>query len=326
MYIKIYLCAAILYFTLKLTLKHTKENMTISISILLLVILVPFVVGMLANCVPSQYGSSRSRQENRQPPTLLFHSVTDNGSLEQSHITTARLNRFLSYLHDQKYRALTVSEIVQQAENSDTNSSRSVALIFDDGFENFYLNALPLFDCYTMKATIFPVAGSLDSCSLWDTYKPQKQLTKKQVNLLADAGHEIGSHTLSHPDLVLLSDKELYRELSESKKILEDCTGRPVTSLSFPFGSWNARVWSCAQECGYIAAVAYRKHRQVKPPIIPATAAYAFDTVEDIIEKIEGARWFSNALTRRIIMPHFAKGTPVWRFRKTYDIFNYFRN
>ncbi len=299
--------------------------MTISISIILLVIVVPFVVGMLANCVPSQYGSSRSRQENRQPPALLFHSVTDNGSFEQSHVTAARLSRFLRYLHDQKYRTLTASETTQQAENTETNSSGSVALIFDDGFENFYLNALPLFDRYAMKASIFPVAGSLDSCSQWDTYKPQKQLTKKQVRFLADAGHEIGSHTLSHPDLVLLSDKELNRELSESKKILEDSTCKPVTSLSFPFGSWNKRVWNCAQECGYKVAVAYRKHRQVKPPIIPAKGVYAFDTVEDIIEKIERKQRFANALTRSIIMPNFAKGTPVWKFRKTYNIFNYFR-
>jgi peptidoglycan/xylan/chitin deacetylase (PgdA/CDA1 family) len=130
---------------------------------------------------------------------------------------------------------------------------------------------------------------------------------------------------MTHADLRMLYDKELYHELSESKKLLEDITGIPVRTISFPFGSLNKRVWEHAKKCGYEAAVAYRNHKQAKLPIFPITGVYKFDTVEDIIEKIEQRQTFSNARARSAVMPHFAKGTAVWKFRKTYSVFNVFR-
>ncbi len=291
--------------------------MTIILSVLIGLFVVPLLIGTVGLFVFS------GRKKIKTVPTLLFHSVTENSSLEQSHITGTNLERFLTYLHSNDYTVLTVSGAVRESTSCD--ASKRVVMTFDDGFENFFTQALPLFEQYGYKASVFPVVKSLDGYSTWDTYAPQKQLSREQVRLLADGGHEIGSHTLTHPDLVLLSEREFMFELSESKKILEDITGRNISTISFPFGSWNMKVWYCAQKCGYTAAVAYRKHSQVILPIVPAIGVYAFDTVDDIIEKVEENLRFSNARVRTAILPHFAKGTPVWKFRKSYDIFNYFR-
>ncbi len=286
--------------------------------------ILPLLIGVISLVTLSRGRRISGRQIRTCPiPVLLFHSVTETPSVELSYITKVTLEQFLSYLHTNGYTTRTAYDTAQHHEES--GDSPQAALIFDDGFENFYTLALPLFDRYACKASIFPVVNSLDTYSSWDTYAPQKQLSKEQVRLIAKAGHEIGSHTLTHPDLILLSDKDVLHELSESKKILEDITGKAITSLSFPFGSWNERVWQCARECGYKAAVAYRKHRAAIPPILPATGVYAFDTCEDIIEKIEKKLTFSNTSTRSAIMPHFAKGTPLWKFRRSYDIVNFFR-
>ncbi len=298
--------------------------MTLFFYILIGICILPLLIGVIALVTLSRGRSSPGGRIRTCPiPVLLFHSVTEASSVEQSTITKVTLEQLLSYLHTNGYTTRTVYDTAQHPEES--GDSPQVALIFDDGFENFYTLALPLFAHHACKASIFPVVNSLDTYSSWDTYAPQKQLSKEQVRLIAEAGHEIGSHTLTHPDLVLLSEKDLLHELSESKKILEDITGKAITSLSFPFGSWNKRVWQCAQECGYKAAVAYRKHRAAIPPILPATGVYAFDTCKDIIEKIEKKHTFSNTSTRSAIMPHFAKGTPMWKFRGSYDIVNFFR-
>jgi len=45
-------------------------------------------------------------------------------------------------------------------------------------------------------------------------------VTWDQWRQAAEQGHEIGSHSLSHPDLAELSDSELRRQLSESQKAM----------------------------------------------------------------------------------------------------------
>jgi peptidoglycan/xylan/chitin deacetylase (PgdA/CDA1 family) len=64
----------------------------------------------------------------------------------------------------------------------------------------------------------------------------------------------IGSHTLSHPNLLLLSMDEVRRELKESKRRLEQVSGKPVRHLSYPNGLWNDKIARIAKECGYETA------------------------------------------------------------------------
>lgn len=66
----------------------------------------------------------------------------------------------------------------------------------------------------------------------------------------------IGSHTMTHPNLLRLSDKEIIRELSESKELLEEITGSPVLHLSYPNGLGDERIADLARKCGYRSACA----------------------------------------------------------------------
>jgi hypothetical protein len=76
-------------------------------------------------------------------------------------------------------------------------------------------------------------------------------MTRAQLRELADDGHEVGSHTITHPDLAKLDDAALTRELQESKTLLEQIAGRPVTGIAYPFGSYDARVIETAKALGY---------------------------------------------------------------------------
>jgi peptidoglycan/xylan/chitin deacetylase (PgdA/CDA1 family) len=82
---------------------------------------------------------------------------------------------------------------------------------------------------------------------------------------MADAGIEIGSHTCSHLRLSLASKVELARELVESKRRLEDVTGREVRSFCYPFGrpeDLNETVRGAVVDAGYCSAVvAYNDSR-----------------------------------------------------------------
>ena len=75
------------------------------------------------------------------------------------------------------------------------------------------------------------------------------------LRALRAAGHEIGSHSLSHPLLPDCSDVELEREVYESKRELERECGGAISSFCYPNGSWDSRVLAAVRRAGYGRAV-----------------------------------------------------------------------
>jgi peptidoglycan/xylan/chitin deacetylase (PgdA/CDA1 family) len=79
-----------------------------------------------------------------------------------------------------------------------------------------------------------------------------------QVRRLSDEGFEIGSHTLTHPHLSRADDHQVQRELVGSRRRLEEMIGRPVTRLSYPYGSYDDRTVVAARDAGYSSACTSR--------------------------------------------------------------------
>jgi peptidoglycan/xylan/chitin deacetylase (PgdA/CDA1 family) len=76
---------------------------------------------------------------------------------------------------------------------------------------------------------------------------------------LVDAGLEIGAHTVNHPILASVSAAEAWREISESKRDLEQTLGRAVTLFAYPNGKpgkdYAVEHVRMVREAGYVAAV-----------------------------------------------------------------------
>jgi len=66
-----------------------------------------------------------------------------------------------------------------------------------------------------------------------------------------DRGVRIGSHAVSHPHLIRLSDSELRGELEDSKGEIEAELGRPCRELAYPYGEHDERVRAAARAAGY---------------------------------------------------------------------------
>jgi peptidoglycan/xylan/chitin deacetylase (PgdA/CDA1 family) len=193
-------------------------------------------------------------------------------------------------------------------------------LTFDDGLLDAYEHAFPLLERFGMKATFFPIAGAIGRRTDSDVFGPLRHASAEHLREIAARGHEIGSHSLTHADLTFLDREELERELRDSKRILEDILGHAVTSLSFPYGGWNDRVWQVARELGYERATVYRGRARIPEGLLPVLGVYAFDTVDDIMRKAVGDMGPSVATARSRLMPQFARGTPLWRFRSIYRV------
>jgi peptidoglycan/xylan/chitin deacetylase (PgdA/CDA1 family) len=85
-----------------------------------------------------------------------------------------------------------------------------------------------------------------------------KPLNWSQIKEMSDNGIEIGSHTVTHPYLTTMTDEAMKFELSDSKRLIEQHTGKQVKSIAYPAGAYDRRVQECARECGYEFGIAYK--------------------------------------------------------------------
>lgn len=84
-------------------------------------------------------------------------------------------------------------------------------------------------------------------------------MSSEQVRILADAGMEIGAHTLTHPILSRISSDHAWREISDSKRVLEEILGRGVNLFAYPNGvpeeDFSEKHIQMVRNAGFSAAV-----------------------------------------------------------------------
>lgn len=108
-----------------------------------------------------------------------------------------------------------------------------VTLTFDDGYRSAYEQVFPRLQQHQIEATFYIDTGSLGR---------DNRIDVPQLIEMSQAGHEIGSHTNSHPHLNLLDKPKIVRELVSSKRELEKILGHPVVHFAPPFGEANRDV------------------------------------------------------------------------------------
>lgn len=85
-------------------------------------------------------------------------------------------------------------------------------------------------------------------------------LSWAQVREMSEAGIEIGSHAVTHPVLTALDDDALDRELRESRRTIEQNTGKACDVIAYPVGgprAFDERVTAAARHSGYKLGVSY---------------------------------------------------------------------
>jgi peptidoglycan/xylan/chitin deacetylase (PgdA/CDA1 family) len=76
-------------------------------------------------------------------------------------------------------------------------------------------------------------------------------LSAVDLRTLADAGFEVGFHTLRHDPLPQLDDEALSRAMVEGRTELAAVPASPITMISYPHGKADGRVAQAACEAGY---------------------------------------------------------------------------
>jgi peptidoglycan/xylan/chitin deacetylase (PgdA/CDA1 family) len=198
-------------------------------------------------------------------PILMYHSISDDAPEDRDSYfaTTTAPQVFhdqMQFLHSEGYRTITLSEASRQLEsNTRPEIEKQVVITFDDGFEDFYLNAVPAMQRFGFTATMYLAT---DYVGKWtQRFKGRNCLTWSQVSELEAAGMSFGSHTVSHPQLYSIQMRQVENELRDSKKVIEDNLGHAIDSFCYPYAfpeqdkDFTSNVRQLLTHCGYSQGV-----------------------------------------------------------------------
>jgi peptidoglycan/xylan/chitin deacetylase (PgdA/CDA1 family) len=104
---------------------------------------------------------------------LMYHGVVKNQQLKLSvnHLSVVDFDTHISYLKN-NFDIVSLKEIFERSRSKIKSKRKTIAITFDDGYENNYTNAFPVLKKYNVPATIFVVAkGIVDASTiLWYDY------------------------------------------------------------------------------------------------------------------------------------------------------------
>ena len=230
---------------------------------------------------------------------LYYHSI----SKENRKAFARQLDSILRWTHP----------ISSDSTDNLLKGKRYVSITFDDGFVSVIQYAFPELIQRSIPATMFIPSGMLGKNPPWlaDTChkdKDEKIATEKQVMEMSKLpGITIGSHCVSHSDILTLSNSVASNEIKQSKIEIERIIGKPVGLLSFPHGNYNEYHVGVSKEAGYRRAFSISPVKAFANPnefIIGRTAANPTDwQIEFWLKIMGGYLWLPQSfiLKRRLI-------------------------
>ena len=136
---------------------------------------------------------------------------------------------------------------------------------YDDGVEQD-VRFVKLLNKYGLKGTFNLNFQLMAERFAWihESGMTVRRLSLDAARYLYD-GHEIASHTLTHPYLHDLTDEELFRQISEDKRLLEEHFGREVAGFGVPFDYYDDRIARCVESCGFAYGRMSEESRSFSP-------------------------------------------------------------
>jgi peptidoglycan/xylan/chitin deacetylase (PgdA/CDA1 family) len=198
-------------------------------------------------------------QKKQHVPILTYHSISQsaNPKFKQLTVAPALFTAQIDFLYQHAYTPLNATQLIDALTGKSTLPERPVMLTFDDGFADFYQQALPILRHRNFTATLYIVTGFVGNMSKWlqRAREPERpMLNWQQIVEISSSGIECGAHTHSHPKLDALPLPVARNEIVRSKELLEDHLGLQVSSFAYPFGYHTAALRQLVQEAGFRSA------------------------------------------------------------------------
>jgi peptidoglycan/xylan/chitin deacetylase (PgdA/CDA1 family) len=214
----------------------------------------------------------------KQVPILCYHHIRDIRMASKAskgyEVTVAQFKEQMKILADSGFQSITPDQYYEYLTRGTPLPEKSVMISFDDTSEEHFTIAKPEMEKYGFKGVFYIMTISIG--------RPN-YMTKEQIKQLAEDGHIIGSHTWDHHRV----DKYKYentieergvkkvvndwdQQLANTKKVLENITGKPVEHFAYPFGIWSKEGIPEIEKRGYKMAYQLSTKRDSLQPLFTA--------------------------------------------------------
>ena len=178
-------------------------------------------------------------------PILLYHHIGVPQSASPYYISPIDFERQIYLLREWGYQTISVELLVRAIKQGAELPPKPIILTFDDGSESTFTTALPIMQKYGFTGTAYIVYNYVGISAYMNV---------DQIRGLYAAGWEIGSHSISHVDLTVRSDRQ-KDEIVDSRIKLQALLDVPILTFAYPFGAYNSDSVHYAHFAGYSAAM-----------------------------------------------------------------------
>lgn len=212
------------------------------------------------------------------PFVLCYHGVgtpADRRDVNGLFVSREQFVAQLGLIEQTGYRLTTVSDLAARVARGTARGWGAVT--FDDAFAQTDAVALAELAARGLPSTLYVAPGLLGGPH--PHMAGERIMDAAAVRARADAGVEIGGHTVGHVNLLEVDRATALGELRDCREQLEQLVGRPVRSLAYPFGVYDEETTRQAAAAGFETACACSGSHRWQPlaiprePVFPSTNA-----------------------------------------------------
>ncbi|MCO4771645.1 MAG: polysaccharide deacetylase family protein [Deltaproteobacteria bacterium] len=176
---------------------------------------------------------------------VTLHSVDETGSVLS--IRPSELESLLDAIEKARHEVVSLGELLTQPGRPDR-----IAVTFDDALASVAEEGLPILARRGYPASVFVVTDRVGRDNAWPGQPAgipdMPSMGWGELQALAEAGWEIGSHTHTHAKLTRLSEAAVRAEIAQAHAVVERELGLSPTFFAYPYGAVNDTVRRVAGE------------------------------------------------------------------------------
>ena len=167
-----------------------------------------------------------------------FHRVDDRLKGDELSCTVEEFRSYLRFFR-RYFEVISLPELLSRLESGQSVGG-CLVITFDDGYRDNVLNAARELSSEGLSACFFVATGFVETQTVawWDEALPFRPewMSWEEVKALANAGFDIGAHTVNHIDMGKVDRETAEEEVRASRQKLEDELRKEIDLFAYPYG------------------------------------------------------------------------------------------
>ncbi len=168
---------------------------------------------------------------------VMYHKVSESHK-DFLTVTQSQLHDQLQWLK-QQFTPVTLRQVVGHIELGEALPDKALLITFDDGYENNFTFAYPLFKQMGIPFSIFLIGDCIGHTMLYDGTE-QSFLSEHQLEFMQDFA-QYGYHSKSHNNLMQLEEKDWTKEIASGMDSLKNLPVTIEKAWAYTYGSFPKR-------------------------------------------------------------------------------------